>query len=328
MWRASIREALHTGLGDLHVSFYLGLVGSELAGNVTVQRAPTPDAIGMVQHVFTDPAYRRQGVARALMQAAVRTFEAEGGQLLYLTAAYQSAAYRLYRECGFEPIGESGDMRWCASPGAEERRFVVGPVRVRTLGWGDWPALHGLYMTEGGEHLRSLHYYQWGRCGYEGEFPLLMSALARGEVSDSRVLVTEGGTVTGHAYLARRPAWPRSGAGYLEHLKRVWGKLRLARGQPSKLRSLPLLVTACRLVRARRPCGRLLEFFVHPQFRAHAAELLASVRPDDGPVYAVADSEAGERAAVLEAAGLRRALTIERVVPRGAGSLHLRVFRS
>jgi len=262
LWRSVIREALGSGLGDLEVCFYLGLVGDSIAGNVTVHRSPPPDSIGMILNVFTRPSYRRQGIAKALTRAALQDFEVHGGGSLYLTAQYGGAAYRLYLQCGFEALAESGDMRWRPAGLAEEPRFAERPATIREVAWRDWPALHALYLTEGTCHLRSLHFYQWGRCGYEGEFPLLMAAMASGGVLGSRVLVSDTGVVVGHAYVAREPAWPTSGVGYLEHLKRLWAKLRWARGDVAKLRSLPLLVPAMRLIRMRRRCGRLLEFFV------------------------------------------------------------------
>ncbi len=328
LWRSVIRQALESGLGDLEVCFYLAVIGDDPVGNVTVHRSPPPDSIGMILNVFTEPSYRRQGVAKALTQAALGDFEARGGRSLYLTTRYGGAAFRLYLQCGFEAVGESGDMRWRPSGLAEEPRFAERPATIREVAWRDWPALHALYLTEEGSYLRSLHFYQWGRCGYEGEFPLLMAAMASGGVRGSQVLVTDTGVVVGHAYLARQPAWPTSGAGYFEHLKRLWAKLRWVRGDVPKLRSLSLLVPAMRLIRTRRACGRLLEFFVHPNFSSRAAQLLGSVGADEDGLWAVADSEAPERAALLEAVGMERAAMVPRIVPRAEDFMDLNVFRS
>ncbi len=53
-----------------------------------------------------DPAHRRQGVARALIEASAGTAIALGAEAMFLeVAADNQAAIGLYRSAGFEPVG-------------------------------------------------------------------------------------------------------------------------------------------------------------------------------------------------------------------------------
>jgi Fur family ferric uptake transcriptional regulator len=56
--------------------------------------------------IATDPAYRRQGIARALLEAAAQAAAAGGAETLFLeVAADNAAALGLYRGAGFTPAG-------------------------------------------------------------------------------------------------------------------------------------------------------------------------------------------------------------------------------
>ncbi|MDX2012975.1 MAG: GNAT family N-acetyltransferase [Myxococcaceae bacterium] len=60
------------------------------------------DAHGAIHDVFVDPGARRQGVARALMEAAVSALEGAGAAQVVLSSASQNvAAQALFRAMGF-----------------------------------------------------------------------------------------------------------------------------------------------------------------------------------------------------------------------------------
>jgi GNAT superfamily N-acetyltransferase len=82
--------------------------------------------IGMV---LTDPAHRRRGFARRLMEHAIETLMARQVEWIKLDATEMGAP--LYRQLGFEP--ECGIERWGAT--AEQSS------RIRDLSWRDQPAV-------------------------------------------------------------------------------------------------------------------------------------------------------------------------------------------
>jgi ribosomal protein S18 acetylase RimI-like enzyme len=57
--------------------------------------------------MWVDPGYRRRGVARALVDQAVRwAVERRAGEVILWVANHNSAAHRLYERVGFRPTGE------------------------------------------------------------------------------------------------------------------------------------------------------------------------------------------------------------------------------
>jgi ribosomal protein S18 acetylase RimI-like enzyme len=69
-----------------------------------------PDAPGRMHLVsmWVDPGYRRRGVARALVDQAVRwAADRRAGEVILWVADHNSAAHRLYEQLGFRPTGES-----------------------------------------------------------------------------------------------------------------------------------------------------------------------------------------------------------------------------
>jgi len=60
------------------------------------------DACGQLHDVFVDPRHRRQGIARALVQAAIDALESKGApRVLLHTAIRNEEAQRLFRSLGF-----------------------------------------------------------------------------------------------------------------------------------------------------------------------------------------------------------------------------------
>lgn len=65
--------------------------------------------VGFIADVGTSPAYRRKGVASALVAAATSVAKERGCFLVALTARRDEAPRRIYQRLGFEPVGESVD---------------------------------------------------------------------------------------------------------------------------------------------------------------------------------------------------------------------------
>jgi hypothetical protein len=94
-------------------------------------------------------------------------------------------------------------MEWFPDPDFQAEYFRPRPITVRDTRWEDWPRLEALYSIEEGWFLRSIHFGQWGRSGYEGEYISLRKAMREGGVEQVKVMVAEGGAVVGQAYLSR-----------------------------------------------------------------------------------------------------------------------------
>jgi len=61
---------------------------------------------GEILTIVTDPAHRRSGIARALLEAAEQTARSEGVGLVFLEVAEDNEpAITLYRSSGYKPMG-------------------------------------------------------------------------------------------------------------------------------------------------------------------------------------------------------------------------------
>jgi GNAT superfamily N-acetyltransferase len=103
--------------------------------------------IGTLGEVYTDPAWRRRGLAHRTCAALIERFDAAGGRWLFLATGEEEAA-RIYRRLGFEPFPE-GLMRRVRPAGTafEDEWFAASPTRVRTVHRGDLVRLVALYSS-------------------------------------------------------------------------------------------------------------------------------------------------------------------------------------
>jgi len=201
-WEVPMRENLAAPLEGLAQRFYLGVVGDEVVGNAShVEGLDRPVAI--LQHVFTRPDRRRQGICSTVIGTLAEDFLSRGGRASYLHTGHQSPAYYIYQSVGFVGYRDTGTMEWFPDPDFQAEYFRPRPITVRDTRWEDWPRLEALYSIEEGWFLRSIHFGQWGRSGYEGEYISLRKAMREGGVEQVKVMVAEGGAVVGQAYLSR-----------------------------------------------------------------------------------------------------------------------------
>lgn len=206
-WQVPMEQNLNAPLEGLSQHFYLGLVGDDIVGNASsVEGSRRP--VGILQHVFTDSERRRQGICSAIIGAYAEDFVARGGRAAYLHTGYQSPAYYIYQSAGFVGYRETGAMEWFPDVTFREHHFSHAPVAVRDTRWEDWALLEALYGVEEGWYLRSIHYRQWGRSGYEGEYLALRRELREGNVQQAKVLVAKNGAIVGHTYLWRNNMFP------------------------------------------------------------------------------------------------------------------------
>jgi GNAT superfamily N-acetyltransferase len=195
-WQTPMEQHLEAELEGLGQHFYIGVVGEEIVGNASsVEALERP--VGILQHVFTPPGWRRRGICSTLIRTYVDDFDARGGRAAYLHTDHNSPAYGIYRSVGFVGYLDTGTMERFPDPGFHADFWAPRPVTVRDTKWADWALLDALFGIVDGWFLRSIHYRQWGRSGYEGQYVVSRKDLAEGRISQMKVLEAANGAVVG-----------------------------------------------------------------------------------------------------------------------------------
>ncbi len=124
LWAASFTP----GMPDL----LLGFVWEEdqrIIGNVTLTPDESRHRHWLISNVAVDEKFRRRGIAREMMQAAIAEAKARGATWLILNVRpYNTGAIQLYEQLGFERIDtEMGYLRKRATPPQ------VRPLALRRL---------------------------------------------------------------------------------------------------------------------------------------------------------------------------------------------------
>ncbi len=202
-WLAEVSAALAGPLDDLESRFYIATLDGRAVGHVLISGHR---GVGVVSHVFTLPEARGQGVAGALLGAAIADRRAAGYDLLTLTTGHGSSAYRIYERHGFASVAPgSGIMRWEARPGALTERFRVEPTFISGLRWQDWGFLNLLASLPAGpdeELPRSPLLGLEGQGCVEGAFIRLQWMRQQSPGIQCRALVTLSGATVGWSILA------------------------------------------------------------------------------------------------------------------------------
>lgn len=205
VWLDPMRVALDSGLDDLFMSDYLGVLDSgEVVGNISTFECA---GVGILGHVFTPEEHRRKGICSFIINVLRDDFIARGGRAMYLGTGYDTHPYHIYETIGFVGRGDSGKMTWRVEPDFDAKWFAPGPAEIRDTRWGDWPLLEALYAVEGQWQLKSFYFQQFGHTGFESQYLRLRLDMLEGNVPSTRVMQTTGGAVVGHAMLAVQPLW-------------------------------------------------------------------------------------------------------------------------
>ncbi len=110
-----------------NVSGFVWMEDGQLVGNVTISQDEGRLDRYMISNVAVKPNYRRQGIARALMQAAIEQLHNRAARWVLLNVRpNNTGAIRLYRDLGFEEIEMRGE--WSAPPQVLGRQPAVEPV--------------------------------------------------------------------------------------------------------------------------------------------------------------------------------------------------------
>ena len=146
-WR-DVRDAVVSGrLADTSLDrFFVAEVDGAFAGSMMYATPRDTRDVAVLEFVWTEPQFRRRGIARALLAYLLDDFRKGGGASMYLCTT-NPHAYALYAQQGFRSLVGDG-MRYLA-PGHEDfdRQYFAyaGPATVRPATWGDLARVSALY---------------------------------------------------------------------------------------------------------------------------------------------------------------------------------------
>jgi RimJ/RimL family protein N-acetyltransferase len=158
--------------------------------------------VGILGHVYTQPAHRRKGAYSLLMRHQMDDFRGRGGGLLLLGTGYQSPPFKIYEGFGFRGIiGESGYMRYATEEDFEETYYAPGEVAVRPTRWEDWPGANCLTSQAGEDLLRTVAFEGVGQFSFEEKFLLVMQGREKDRRRQAWSALSESGALVGLALL-------------------------------------------------------------------------------------------------------------------------------
>ncbi|OPZ23099.1 MAG: Acetyltransferase (GNAT) family protein [candidate division BRC1 bacterium ADurb.BinA364] len=271
-WNWQNAEVLRRETG-LQARFAILRRGARPFANVMIAEAA---GVGLLGHVWTDEADRRQGASSILLSAAMADFRQRGGQALILGTDFDTPPYYLYERFGFKGIEpKSGYMTWHAeTPEAFESRFFAeGKADIEPLDWPHWPVSAPLFTGDFGGGVRCAPAGLFGRISSEG--PLL--SLLRDRAAN------EGGEPLSAA--------KNGEAAFALVQRETRAVVAFAASGPHPL----------------WPDAALVDVYAHPAWWSHAPALLRKVfQGAKRPLAAYSDADCPAKAGALAAAGFAR----------------------
>ncbi len=272
-WDVHLESALAGEAEPLETRWYLGsLAGDPTANVMTVER----HGVGILGHVYTREAYRRRGIARCVLQAALEDFDRRGGRTLLLGTGYESVAYRLYESLGFRSL-RGGFMQYLHGSRDEftSAWFEAGEDRLEQADWQHWPLITvlGAYPDQTGS--RSLAWGLWDIANLESEYCSFMTLVQR-SLAGGIVSVTASGAAVACA---------------------TW---------------TPFKIGHCG---ASIPDTWLVDAFSHPLHKYKLNGVLAALRLPEGKAIAIIPSDDQERISAFQNVGFAREGALQDFVP-------------
>jgi len=208
-WRRQNHGVLTHDIPELEARFYILHRAGEPFCNIMIAER---HGVGLLGHVFTVEADRKQGAASELMRRAMDDVRRRDTRWLALGTEPDTHPFRLYERFGFVGIEPgSGYMDWCAGDreAFETEFFAPGPTRIEPIDWRHWPSSAPLMMRRGPGVIRCAPLRIRQRMSTEG--PLLETLPDTpndaNDRSEDRVLVNgKTGAVVGLAAWCSDPA--------------------------------------------------------------------------------------------------------------------------
>lgn len=115
----------------------------QIVGSVTVQPQGLERRKWYIGAVSTHPDYRGRGIARHLMEAAIKHVRERNGELaLLFVRADNAPAYQLYLSLGFVHFDSTTQLRLDGIPNVESK--PAAGYTLRPMGLGEWRARYEL----------------------------------------------------------------------------------------------------------------------------------------------------------------------------------------
>jgi len=205
-WQIHWRAAFAGQCDDLQTRFYLLVVDGRPISNIMMVENM---GIGILGHVYTDPAWRQKGAATILMRTVCDDFASRSGIALYLYTEYASMPWRLYEKFGFRGIvPQQGYMQWVRQEDALKALLYGEGLQVRAVAWRDWPCLECLFLQGQGDWLKNFALKRFGTCDMEHAFLVLQSKKDKDARVAAAVLTNASGMTVGLATIMPIEAWP------------------------------------------------------------------------------------------------------------------------
>lgn len=141
-------------LGRLSADFqdtFTGFVWEEdgrIVGNVTVTRTGSTPSRWQISNVAVHRDFRRRGIGRRLMEAALALARERGGEWVLLQVRHDNMpALHLYESLGFESLYASVELCRVGPAGQLPSVSLPAGYILRRLGAGDWRSRHALQVA-------------------------------------------------------------------------------------------------------------------------------------------------------------------------------------
>jgi N-acetylglutamate synthase-like GNAT family acetyltransferase len=189
--------------------FFVALDGSQMVALAWYNTSKKDPKLGLIGHIYTQPAYRQQGISAQLIAAAMTDFRDRGGVIMQL---FSSTPYTIpfYERLGFENLYANQayhETDWYMRYPVDSRQQIAGwyagsTCVVRPLLDGDLPQYCLLYNLE--HHSVLKDWAQSIGLGLEAEFAFINS-LAKISKGEGVCFVLENEqTIVGIASLMRQ----------------------------------------------------------------------------------------------------------------------------
>lgn len=202
-----VRRAKGQLAGLCRDHFFVGEVNGKLVGNVWYTTSQEMAEVATLGFVYTEPPWRRRGIATRLMEVALEDFFrlTPGPSAIYLNTGADNPAHKIYTGLGFEDYCTRRTdviMRLARPSGQEFDAHYFkweGKAHIRDPHRGDLPRFEALFNRPGWI-VKDMSHGILGKVPYEKQFILTMNAV-EGGYACSLVLENPKGRVIGWAIL-------------------------------------------------------------------------------------------------------------------------------